>query len=76
MELESKNLTAKSTMFSHHNILKFTSKPPDGKTHIQIDHILTDRQKHSSVLDVRPFRAADSDPDYYPVVEKVRTSQQ
>jgi hypothetical protein len=30
----------------------------------QIDHILIDRRRHSSVLDVRPFRATDCDTDY------------
>jgi hypothetical protein len=45
---------------------------PDGKPHIQIDHILIDRQWHSSVLHVRSFRAADSDVGNYLVVAKVR----
>jgi hypothetical protein len=36
----SKNLTVKSTMFSHRNIHKITWTSPDGRTHIQIDHIL------------------------------------
>jgi hypothetical protein len=38
------------------------------KTHNQIDHILIDR----SILDVRSFRGADCDTDYYLVVAKVR----
>jgi endonuclease/exonuclease/phosphatase family metal-dependent hydrolase len=41
----SKNLTVKSTMFRHRNIHKFTWTSPDGKTHNQIDHILTDRRQ-------------------------------
>jgi hypothetical protein len=45
---------------------------PDGKTHNQIDHILVDRQRHSIVLDVQSFRAADCDSDHYLVVAKVR----
>jgi hypothetical protein len=45
---------------------------PDGKTHNQIDHILVDRRRHSNVVDVRSFRAADWDSDYYLVVAKVR----
>jgi hypothetical protein len=40
------------------NIIKTS---PDGNTHNQIDHILIDRRRHSSVLDIRSFRAADCD---------------
>jgi hypothetical protein len=68
----SKNLMVKSTMFPLRNIHKFTSTSPDGKTHIQIDHILIDRRRHSSILDIRSFWAADCDTDYYLVVAKVR----
>jgi hypothetical protein len=59
-------------MFPHYNIHKYTWTPPDGKTHNQIDHILVDRQRHSNVLDVRSFRAADCDSDNYLVVAEVR----
>jgi hypothetical protein len=45
---------------------------PDGKMHNQIDHILIDRIRHSSVLDVRPFRAADCGTAHYLVVAKFR----
>jgi hypothetical protein len=47
-----KNLIVKSTIFSHRNIHKFTWTSPDGKIHSQIDHILIDRRRHSSVHDV------------------------
>jgi hypothetical protein len=40
--------------------------------HDQIDHILVDRRRHSNVLDVRSFRAAECDTDHYLVVAKVR----
>jgi hypothetical protein len=67
------NLRVKSTMFPHRNIHKYTWTSRDEKTHNQIDHILVDRRRHSSVLDVLSFRAADCDSDHYlVVVVKVR----
>ena len=68
----SKNLVFKSTMFSHRNIHKYTWTSPDGKTHNQIDHILIDRRRHTSILDARSFRGADCDTDHYLVVAKLR----
>ena len=53
-----KNLVVKSTVFSHRNLHKYTWISPDGKTHNQIDHILTDRKWYSSILDGRSFRKA------------------
>jgi hypothetical protein len=49
----SKYLIVKSTMFPHCNIHKHTWTSPDGNTHNQIDHILIDRRRHSSILDDR-----------------------
>jgi hypothetical protein len=40
--------------------------------HNQIDHILMDRRRHSSILNVRFLRGADCDSDHYLVVAKVR----
>jgi hypothetical protein len=68
----SKNLRVKSTKFPHRNIDKYIWTSPYEKTHNQIDHILVDRRRHSNVLDVRSFRAADCDNDHYLVVAKVR----
>jgi exonuclease III len=68
----SKNLRIKSTMFPHRNIHEYTWTSPDGKTRNQIDHILVDRRRHSNVLDVQSFRAADCESDHYLVVVKVR----
>jgi endonuclease/exonuclease/phosphatase family metal-dependent hydrolase len=64
----SKNLTVKRMI--HKYTLTWTS--PDGKPHNQIDHILVDKRRHSNVLDVLSFRAADCDSDHYLVVAKVR----
>jgi hypothetical protein len=68
----SKNLFVKSTMFPHRNIHKHTWTSPDGNTHNQIGHILIDRRRHSSILDVRSFRPANCDTDHYLVVAKIR----
>jgi hypothetical protein len=58
-------------MFPHHNICECTWISPDGNTDNQIDYILIDRQRHSSVLDVQSFRPADCNTDHYLVVAKI-----
>ena len=59
-------------MFQHRDIHKHTWTSPDGKTHNLIDHILIDRRRQSSILDVRSFMGADCDTDHYLLVAKVR----
>ena len=68
----SKNLVVKSTMFPRRDIHKHNWTSPDVKTHNQIDYILIDGRRQSSILDVRSFRGADFDTDHYLVVAKVR----
>jgi hypothetical protein len=68
----SKNLVVKSTMFPHRKIRKYTWTSPEGNTHSQIDHVLIDRRRHSSTLDVRSFRGADCDTDHNLVAAKVK----
>jgi hypothetical protein len=48
----SKNLVVKSTMFPHRSNHKYTWTSPDGQMHNQIDHVLIDRRRHSSIPDV------------------------
>ena len=49
----SKNLIVKSTKFPHRNIHKYTWTSPDGITHNQIDHVLEDKRRQSSIIDVQ-----------------------
>jgi hypothetical protein len=59
-------------MFPHCSIHNYTWTCPGGKTHNQIDHVVIDRRRHSSILDVQSFRGADCDTYRYLVVAKVR----
>jgi len=68
----SRNLFVRSTMFLHHNILKYTWTTPDGKRHNQIDQIFRDERGHSVTFDVPSFRGANCDIDHYLVLANVR----
>jgi hypothetical protein len=65
-----KNLVFRSSMFPHRKIHKYTWTSSEGKTQNQIDQVLIDGRRHSSILDVRSFRGADCDTDHYLVVAK------
>jgi hypothetical protein len=41
-----------NNMFRHGEIHKYTWTSPEGNNHNQIDHVLIDRRRHSSILDV------------------------
>ena len=68
----SKNLIVKSTTFPHKDIHKYTWTSPDGLTHNQIDHILIDKRRHTSIVDIRTFRGADCNSDHYLVIGTLR----
>jgi hypothetical protein len=68
----SRNLIVKCTTFPHRSIHKYKWTSPEGQMHSQVDRVLTDRRRHSSILHVRYFRGADCDSDNYLVVEEVR----
>ena len=67
-----KNFIIKSTYFRHKDIHKQTWISPDGNTRNQIDHVLTDKRRHTNVLDVRSYRGADCDSDHLLVIAKIR----
>jgi hypothetical protein len=48
---------------------------PDGKAYNHIDHILVDRQQHSSVLDAQLFRTTDCDTGHNLVMAKESSSE-
>jgi hypothetical protein len=54
------------------NVHKYSWASPDGKIHSQIEYILIDKQRHSSVRELRSFRAADYDTDHYLIVAKFK----
>ncbi|KAJ4433345.1 hypothetical protein ANN_15604 [Periplaneta americana] len=43
-----------------------------GLTHNQIDHILIDKRRHTSIVDIRTFRDADCNSDHYLVIGELR----
>jgi hypothetical protein len=59
-------------MLPHRKIHKYTWRSAEGNTENQIDDVLIDRRRHSSITDVQSFRGADFDTDHYFVVAKVR----
>jgi hypothetical protein len=63
----SKHLIIKRAMFPRRNIHKFSFISPDGKSQNK-NHILKDRRRDSSELDVSSHRRTDCDTDPYVVV--------
>uniref|UniRef100_A0A2S2Q406 Uncharacterized protein n=1 Tax=Sipha flava TaxID=143950 RepID=A0A2S2Q406_9HEMI len=63
-------MTISSTIYAHKNIHKYTRKSSDVSTVNQIDHILI--QNRSSIHDVRSFRVANCNTNYYLVIAKFK----
>lgn len=69
---EGNDLVIKSTMFPHKNIHKITWISPNNRIKNQIDHILINRRRQSSIEDVRTYRGADADSDHLLVMGKLK----
>ena len=67
-----KDLTVKSTTFPYRNIHKYTWTSPEGITHNQIDHVLIDKRRQSSIIHVRSLRGAECDTDHHLVVVTIQ----
>ncbi|KAI5717474.1 hypothetical protein M8J77_006391 [Diaphorina citri] len=67
----SKNMFIKSTMYPHKNIHKATWVSPDLQTQNQIDHVLINERRQSSITDIRVYRGADLNSDHYLVIIKI-----
>jgi len=63
---------AKSTVFPHHNIHKYTIAS-NSKMHNQIDHVLRNKRQHSSIVDVQSFWEANYITDNDLWLQKLKT---
>jgi len=59
------------TLFQHRDIHKTTWTPPSGATKSQIDHILINGKRRSSLQDVRSYRGVDVASDHNRLVAVV-----
>jgi hypothetical protein len=60
-----KNLIVKSPKFPYRNIHKYTWTSLDSITHNLIDHVLVDKRRQSSIIDIGSLREADCDTKHF-----------
>lgn len=66
------NLIISSTKFKHPREHKITWTSPDQQYQTQIDHVLINKRRQSSIKDVRTYRGACADSDHFLVLTKLR----
>jgi len=66
------NLEISSTKFQHRRIHKGTWKAPGQDTCNQIDHVLQNKRRASTITDLRALRGQNCDSDHHPVRTKIR----
>jgi hypothetical protein len=71
---QTQNLEISSTKFPHKEIHKGTWKIPGEQCSNQIDHVLINKRRASSVMDVKTYRSPNCDSDHY--LKRVEIRQQ
>ena len=66
------NLEISSTKFQHRRIHKGTWKAPGQDICNQIDHVLINKRRASTITDVHTLRGPNCSSDHYPVRTKIR----
>ena len=59
------NCNIGGNIFPHKNIHKLTWKSPDGRTTNQIDHVIVNNKRRSSLLNVRVYKGTDVNSYHY-----------
>ena len=67
---EANELVIGGGLFPHKNIHKTTCESPDGKSKNQIDHIMINIRRRSSLQDVRVMTGADCNSDHHMILAR------